>query len=314
MSAPTYKLRRAEYSDNSDIPAVTKVISQAFKDDAVFGHMMHPHRFWFKRDFKGFFGRHLGINWWNWTHVLIIVTTSTPKGERIVGVADWERHGKHAREAGFGLAWWDPQNLIAPSISTANSALGFFIWPNRARNPSIPLGVVDSAYTFNHLWPDYDIIDKWHLKVLAVHPLHRRKGVGEMLLDWGLRAADRENGFMTVDGDSTMFEHVVEDIMEGTWVSAVSPEYTMDFFKAFGFSEGFIWSPKGVGQDMWHVSSGAVMLRAPNARVSRRRNTRPVALPRGTEGSDSQRQVAWRCLFEACFDTEQGYQWRVYPQ
>lgn len=65
------------------------------------------------------------------------------------------------------------------------------IWPNRAADPAeedvmervMPL-VADS-------WAG-DRAESWYLELLAVHPDYQGKGVGRMIVRWGLDRADEE--------------------------------------------------------------------------------------------------------------------------
>lgn len=98
----------------------------------------------------------------------------------VVGHAFYERMSPHPPRP----TPWQALNLGLIKLSQSYSKL-FHL------NPAVSSSRTTAFY--NALKLDFQDIDEyWHLRELAVHPDHQRKGVGKMLVDWGIEKAGEE--------------------------------------------------------------------------------------------------------------------------
>lgn len=168
---------------------------------------MHPHRKDYPEDVYWFLLRGIRERYWDWRHQFIVVTVQEDGEERIAGAADWRRIGDGGKS--MDLAWFDARelmpikidcsveadtrkgNMIAPSISLYHKAMLQF-FPNRAADPtraSILSNAVANAASY---WTG-EHAECWDLYVCGVHPDFQGKGIGKMLVNWGVRMADQQS-------------------------------------------------------------------------------------------------------------------------
>lgn len=99
-------IRPARYAD---LPAIAAINRVAFKDCELFGDLMHPLRDKFPDDYTQFWVRRTRENWWDYSRVWYVATTTEyidgKEQEVVAGVAEWELQGS-VRPA---MAWWDPR-------------------------------------------------------------------------------------------------------------------------------------------------------------------------------------------------------------
>lgn len=136
---------------------------------------------------------------------------------------------------GFGCVG----NHLKPLSSIAMKAHAL-LWPNRACDPVkeslIELGApfIQSAWTG-------DRAESWYLEFLAVDPGSQGKGVGKVLVQWGLDQAERE----------------------GVCASVISAEGKDGFYMKCGFDVVDGYAGMGEGNPLGGVPGGNMLWRMP---------------------------------------------------
>ncbi|KAF2804275.1 uncharacterized protein BDZ99DRAFT_452160 [Mytilinidion resinicola] len=182
-------IRPARYAD---LPAIAAVCAVALEDE-LWGDLMHPLRAKFPTDFAQFWLRRTRENWWDYTRVWYVATTTEyidgKEQEVVAGVAEWELRGSVQP----AMAWWDPRKGIKPAMALYNS-LSLFISPNRAANPHPKLAspLYDSFPFFQHHWRG-ERANTYFLDVLGVHPKYQGRGYGKELVQWGIEQAQKQD-------------------------------------------------------------------------------------------------------------------------
>lgn len=144
---------------------------------------MHPHRKEYPEDLYWHLLRGVQARFWDWRHQLIVVTVDDNGKTRIAGAADWRRIGGGGKK--MELAWIDPRNLIAPSISIYHK-VSLKLFPNRAADPAqasilnVALANAASYWTGEHA-------ECWDLYVCGVHPDFQGKALGRCWWAGGLK-------------------------------------------------------------------------------------------------------------------------------
>ncbi|KAF2188385.1 hypothetical protein K469DRAFT_737677 [Zopfia rhizophila CBS 207.26] len=172
----------------SDLPSIARCWYNAFFDDEVIGDIMHPHRKRFPEDVYWFLLRGIRERFWDWRHQFVVVTVREEGRERIVGSADWRRIGDGGKER--ELWWGDPRTLICPTLSLYHR-LSLYIFPNRAADPGRSSFLTSAVASSQKHWTG-DRAECWDLYTCGVHPDFQGKGVGKILVDWGLQIGDNE--------------------------------------------------------------------------------------------------------------------------
>lgn len=92
--------------------------------------------------------------------------------------------------------------------------------PNRASDPAEE-DVLERAYHFfKGAWAGGDRAESWFLQNLAVHPASQGKGVGRMLVRWGLDRAQAEGAYASViaaRGKDPFYRKCGFDVQDGNW-------------------------------------------------------------------------------------------------
>lgn len=185
--SPQLQLRTAQLSD---LPAMARVWHAAFFDDEIIGDLMHPNRKEHPEDVYWFLLRGLRERFWDWRHQFIVVTLQEEAGERIVGAADWRRLGEGGKRK--ELTSVDPRNLISPALSAYHS-LSLRLFPNRAADPASASWLEKAVANSEKHWTGHRA-ECWDLHVCGVHPDFQGKGVGMLLVRWGVEQAETEGG------------------------------------------------------------------------------------------------------------------------
>ncbi|KUI57215.1 hypothetical protein VP1G_04565 [Cytospora mali] len=192
------KLRDASFGE---LPAVAHLMSLAFWDDALCGQRIHPHREDHPDD----------VDLW-----IVAVDRDGGGREVIVGIAQWSRFGEGGKE--LELRWFDPRNLLRPFFQIAMK-IHARIWPNRASDP-VDEDILERAYPyFAQAWAG-DRAESWFLQNLAVHPAYQGRGIGRMLVRWGLDRARGEGAYASViaaRGKDPFYRKCGFDIQDGNW-------------------------------------------------------------------------------------------------
>lgn len=99
------KYRDASYGDLAEI---SHMLALAFRDDYVWGDVMHPHRRAYPEDLDLWFLQRVRVAYWDYRWKWLVATDTDSKGrEAIVGCAQWHRKGKGGRN--MDLWWFDPR-------------------------------------------------------------------------------------------------------------------------------------------------------------------------------------------------------------
>ncbi|KAI0018940.1 acyl-CoA N-acyltransferase [Xylariomycetidae sp. FL0641] len=179
---------RVREARHSELPAIAHVLALAFHDDIIFGGMIHPLQDQYPNDADLYWLRRIRVNFWNYRYRLMVAVESDEKGhDTILGIGEWERLGPGGKQ--LECHWLDPRNLLKPLASVAMKVHAL-IWPNRACDPAKE-DVGERAYPYiNHVWSG-ERADSWYLEALGVRPDAQGRGIGQMLVRWGLdRAAE----------------------------------------------------------------------------------------------------------------------------
>lgn len=86
-------LRDARFSE---LPAVARILSLAFWDDQIFGELIHPKRAQYPLDSDLYWLRDARTNFWDHRYKFVVAVmpdATSPRGEKIIGIAEWERLG-----------------------------------------------------------------------------------------------------------------------------------------------------------------------------------------------------------------------------
>ncbi|TFB00393.1 hypothetical protein CCMA1212_007630 [Trichoderma ghanense] len=138
---------------------------------------------------------------YSWRYAKKTASLSSPNAVMVVAIDD--ALPVKDQVVGFGL--WDvydhkpkPQNAtrtqadLEKTANQARTAIYEVPPPSFDQEAYAELRAIVSA-DHQEMFGQTGIKDVWHLDYLGVDPQHQRKGIGRMLLDWGLSRADSEN-------------------------------------------------------------------------------------------------------------------------
>ncbi|KAH7030600.1 acyl-CoA N-acyltransferase [Microdochium trichocladiopsis] len=237
---PAVVYRDARYGE---LPAVAHVYALAFWDDHIFGHLIHPKRDQFPLDSDLYWLRRARVNYWDYRYKWLVAVVPDEKaagGEKVVGVAQWERIGDGGKA--LECAWWDPRNLLKPASALAMS-VHEKIWPNRAADPDKEY-VIESAMPFLHdVWVG-ERGESWYLAFLGVDPDYQGKGIGKVLTRWGLDRAEKD----------------------GVVASVISALGKNGFYYRCGFDEQHRRATDGEGNPLGHTEGSDILWKWPSKR------------------------------------------------
>lgn len=233
-------IRDATYADL--VPG-SKILADAFKDEALFGRLLHPHQDKYPNEMYLYFLRWLRPAYLNGENQHLIVSykaDSTGKEECITGIALWLRQDSNAPKPG----------LYAKAVEKAINGYQYleaFVYPNRALEPSRSNVLASMERFTKHHWTGTRA-DHWFLSIIGVSPQHEKQGYGRELVKYGfdkakedgwvcsvISAPGRENfyracGFDVQDGkisDEGGDENPLKDILGGAiffWDNSKEPE------------------------------------------------------------------------------------------
>ncbi|KXJ90432.1 acyl-CoA N-acyltransferase [Microdochium bolleyi] len=230
-------IRNARFKE---LPTAARIMTLAFWDDQIFGNMIHPEREKYPLDSDLYWLRERRINFWN-PHIKLLVATikdaDAPDGEKVIGIAEWERLGEGSRK--LERTKLDPRNLMKPLMSKA-MAVHERLYPDRAASPA-NLDVIARTYPFfDSIWSG-DRGESWYLSFLAVHPDHQGIGAGKKLTQWGLDRAQEE----------------------GVVASVITAVGTEEFYARCGFDETLGCARDGEGNPLTHLEGLDIMWKWP---------------------------------------------------
>jgi GNAT superfamily N-acetyltransferase len=172
-----------------DEPAIAAVCTAAFFDEPLFGQYVHPHRHQYPSDVQIFWHGRARAFFREPRDRLIVATLPDETGaSKIVGMAVWQRQGDDAGAQKIISEWQDPgPDAFAPLPSTNN----------RAIDPSRQTILADASPFFKHHWQGttwgLPRENNWYLNLCCIHPGYQKRGVGQLLVRWGLALAAQEN-------------------------------------------------------------------------------------------------------------------------
>lgn len=103
------KIREAS---NGEIPEICHVLALSFKDDPIWGDVMHPHRHEYPKDTELWFLQRVRVAFWDYRWKWLVAVDQDPTGQEIVvGCAQWHRKGKGGQY--MDLWWFDPRQSYA---------------------------------------------------------------------------------------------------------------------------------------------------------------------------------------------------------
>ncbi|ROW18190.1 hypothetical protein VPNG_00244 [Cytospora leucostoma] len=218
--SPYYpRLREASYGE---LPAIARVLSLAFWDDPLCGQRIHPYREKHPGDVDLYWLRRARVNFWDWRWRWVVAVDRVGDGdgedgrEVIAGIAQWSRFGEGGRR--LELGWFDPRNLLRPLFQVAMK-IHALLWPNRASDP-VDEDVLERAYPFiKQAWSG-ERAESWYLQNLAVHPAFQGRGIGRMLVRWGLDRAAEDKVYASViaaRGKDPFYRKCGFDVQDGNW-------------------------------------------------------------------------------------------------
>jgi hypothetical protein len=111
-------IRFAQYAD---LPAIGRVMGQAFFDDSLFGEIIHPHRQRYPEDVNLYWLRRAYADYWNyrWRWLVAVVKEPATGKDVVVGVAAWERLGSGGET--MECASYDPRKRYASTLIALGS-------------------------------------------------------------------------------------------------------------------------------------------------------------------------------------------------
>ncbi|KAF2736127.1 hypothetical protein EJ04DRAFT_433613 [Polyplosphaeria fusca] len=179
----------------ADLPAIARCWYEGFFDDEVIGEIMHPRRSQFPEDVYWFLLRGIRERFWDYRHQFVVVVVREQDGQdRVVGAADWRRLG----EGGQARELWamDPRNLVAPALHLYHQTC-LRVWPNRAADPNRKSFLSSAVEDSKRFWTG-ERAECWDLHVCGVHPKYQRRGIGKLLVRWGVQRAEEEGACASV--------------------------------------------------------------------------------------------------------------------
>ncbi|KAK6081146.1 acetyltransferase [Seiridium cupressi] len=245
------KQREARYSD---ILAIARANASSFFDDSLFGDLIHPRRKEYPDDVYLFYLRSLRIGFWDYrTKWLVAVAEDANGKETIVGFAKWLRVGSGGQSMDCP---WSRFKRLLPTLT--HSVLGSLlkplssqamrihalIWPNRAVDPEKEDVFTSLAPFTASLWSG-ERAESWLLDLLAVVPYYQGKGVGRLLVKWGLDRAQED----------------------GICASVMSAWNKDEFYRKAGFEIQDGSGTTGEGNPLADVPGGNVWWKMPRVRA-----------------------------------------------
>ncbi|CAN8096463.1 unnamed protein product [Discula destructiva] len=232
---PNFILRDARYSE---LPRVAEILTRAFWNDPLFGHVIHPHREEHPGGMELYWLRRARVNYWDYTWKWLVAVDLDKHGnDSIIGVAQWSRVGEDNRK--MQCYWFDPRTLLKP-LSQAAMSLHGLIWPNRACDPANENIIERGAPFLDSAWTGARQ-ESWYLEFLAVEPHWQGKGVGKKLVQRGLKMAEDE----------------------GVCASVISAEGKDGFYRKCGFDVVDGRAGMGEGNPLSDIPGGNILWRMP---------------------------------------------------
>ncbi|KKZ65728.1 hypothetical protein EMCG_08467 [[Emmonsia] crescens] len=189
----------------ADIPDVASAVADAMLDDEVWEYLA-PNRLKNYSQYRAGFLRRIKERFSTPEWILYVAVTDPEdeigglqvhghrqrdgRGGKVVGYGAWERVGNYPaarrwKEKKETLGWWLERRLLNIEGRYAD-----IFSPNNAVEKSNVQAYI-SATVGN--FPSDIFPELWYLGMLAIHPNYQRRGVGKMLVQWGIEQGKAEN-------------------------------------------------------------------------------------------------------------------------
>ncbi|KAK6524935.1 hypothetical protein TWF281_011825 [Arthrobotrys megalospora] len=187
MTTPIYRIATL-----SDVDGIAECAAEAMMEDDLFGALW-PRRKEYPEQFVAYFRRRARERILD--HSVVNLVSEIPVQEngkevlKVVGMAQWQKFGKPTVETG-----WSPVKAVGKRL------IGFQDWAyswfenDTASDPEAVAGFVRDFTEMEHKYwvKDGKEHERWHLQILAVHSIARRRGIGGRLVELGVERAKRD--------------------------------------------------------------------------------------------------------------------------
>ncbi|KAK2801316.1 hypothetical protein FQN51_005416 [Onygenales sp. PD_10] len=182
-------LQPADFSDAATL------LADAFRDDEVFIHL-YPGRMQYYSHYRASFLHRIKLRFSTPGWITYVAVTDPgddgpgQPGGKIVGYAAWERKGDSdaARQ-------WKSKNesiwcRLETFLQTIEEQYTSFFHLDKSSDASNLAAFVDA--TANN-FPSTIFPEMWYLALLGIHPGYQRRGIGALLVNWGIERAQAEH-------------------------------------------------------------------------------------------------------------------------
>ncbi|KAK2783421.1 hypothetical protein FQN53_009184 [Emmonsiellopsis sp. PD_33] len=182
-------LQPADFSDAATL------LADAFRDDEVF-ILLYPGRMQYYSHYRASFLHRIKLRFSTPGWITYVAVTDPgddgpgQPGGKIVGYAAWERKGDSdaARQ-------WKSKNesircRLETFLQTIEEQYTSFFHLDKSSDASNLAAFVDA--TANN-FPSTIFPEMWYLALLGIHPGYQRRGIGALLVNWGVEQAQAEH-------------------------------------------------------------------------------------------------------------------------
>ncbi|KAK6506027.1 hypothetical protein TWF506_010953 [Arthrobotrys conoides] len=177
----------------ADVDGIAECAAEAMMEDDLFGALW-PGRKEHPDQFVGYFRRRARERILD--HNVVTLVSEIPVQEngkevlKVVGMAQWQKFGRPSVETG----WSAYKAAGSRLIGFQDWAYSWFQPKETASDPeAVAIFVKDFTEMEHKFWfKDGKEHDRWHLQLLAVHSIARRRGIGGRLVELGVERAKRD--------------------------------------------------------------------------------------------------------------------------
>ena len=204
-------IRPAKYHD---LDPAAKVLAAAFKDEALFGAVLHPQRDKYPDSMYLYFLRKLRVEY-----------TKGSNGRQML--VSYQASADGQEECVTGIGYWvrmtaKPEtNLYSNAAVKAAEWYNYvesFVYPDRALDTSKANILQQSKPFCQHHWTGTRA-EGWYLDLLGIDPFKQKRGYGRELVLWGFDRA-REEGVgcsvLSSAGSEPFYQSCGFDVLAGT--------------------------------------------------------------------------------------------------
>jgi GNAT superfamily N-acetyltransferase len=169
----------------ADELAIAVLCTSAFFDEELFGDTVHPYRHQYPDHVLPFWHARMRQFLSDRRSIVIVATVEDAGVEKIAGMATWQRQGDDEGAQKIMHAWKDHGLPPLPEVQ------------NRAIDPTKRTILQDAYPYFKYHWDattnGIPRSQNWYLNLCAIGPAHQKRGIGQVLVAWGLERARQEN-------------------------------------------------------------------------------------------------------------------------